>query len=52
MTYKQFAVWASRLERLRYPVHVTKLSMRKDANEVGINDIDVTLTAVFSKEAK
>lgn len=50
LRYKQCAMWIARLERLRYPVHVMKLSLRKDTNEVGMNDVDVTVAAVFIKE--
>lgn len=51
LTYKELATWIARLERLRYPIHVTKLVVLKDVNDVGKNDVDITVTVIFSKEA-
>lgn len=49
-SYKQLARWVDRLERSKVFLHVTSLTLSKDAADIGMNQVSLTVGAVFPKD--
>lgn len=52
LQYKQLASWVARLERSSHAVRISRLGLNKDNSDIGINSVEITVSAVFPTEGE